>query len=100
MAKTKQTPHCNAGLQQVTFSSDQPEARQLEGTTEEDILDMDNPECQAAQQAVGQGETSKSTGKAGECSQATDNPAPQGAEGGAEAPPATAHAPTRDPTNP
>ena len=99
MAKTKQTARCSADMQQATFS-DQPEAQQFEVISEEDILDVDDPEHQAAQQAARQGETSKSTGKAGEGSQATDNPIPEGAEGGAHVPPATAQAPAVDPTDP
>ena len=58
---------------------------------------MGDPNCQAAQQAVRQGKASKSTGKAGEGSQAADKSTPEGAEGGAKAPPTTAQAPTVDP---
>ena len=79
MAKTKQTAHCScAGMQQATLS-DQPESQQFKDIPEEDIQDVDDPTCQAAQQAVRQGEASKSTGKAGkgEGSQAVDKPTPK-----------------------
>ena len=56
---------------------------------------MDDPQCQAAQQAVGQGEASKSAGKAGEDSQDVDKPT--GVEGGAQTPPNVAQDPTIDP---
>ena len=65
-------------MQQATFS-DQPESQQFEDIPEKDVLDVDDPTCQAAQQAVGQGEAGKSTDKAGkgEGSQAVDKPTPK-----------------------
>ena len=96
MAKTKQTGcRSGTGMQQATFSN-QPETQQFKDIPEEDTLD---PTCQAAQQAVKQGEASKSTGKtgAGEGTQAVDKPTPEGAEGGAEASPTAVQASTEDP---
>ena len=83
-------------MQPATFS-DQPEAQQFKEIPEEDILIPEDPAHQAAQQAVQQGEASKSTGKTGESSQAVDNPTPEGAEAGADAPPAPAEDPTVEP---
>ena len=83
MVKTKQTASGGSstrqqGVQVVTFS-ELPEADQFEDIDKEDWPDMENPQCQAAQQAVEQGEASKSRGKtgAGEGSQAVDKPTPK-----------------------
>ena len=69
----------------------------MKGIYESEWLDMDKPP-----QAAEEGEASKSAGKTGqgEGSKAVDKPTPTGADGGAEASPDTAQAPTINPTDP
>ena len=99
MTKTKQTKHGGnssrpTGMATARFGDEGGDS-QFEDITEEDWPDLDKPP-----QAAEEGEASKSAGKTGEGSKAVGKLTPAGAEGGAEAPPDVAQAPTVNPPQP
>ena len=106
MVKTKQTKCGGSSTRPVGITAarfDNLKEDQFEDIPEEDWPDMENPKVAQPQATEAtEGEASKSAGNAGEGegSKAVDKPTPTGAEGGAQAPPDTAKAPTTNPQEP